>query len=483
MKKINIIYTMAIAIILIIVIYSCQKEDNSIVNERKLELDTIYNELFTLGEQVCELNSSIDFKNLVYQEVEKKFDGDYNVLISIIESKYLNSDEPGNKGLNLKSSCNILKEWKKYPQIYIPFYEELKSEGKLNVKAPVFVFYTDENENGLYEGYVLSKKGRLSKLDYLISEEYARNNEVWVFSINERVDENGEVAYSFEDPCTMMLYYKERITEKNTLENGTFKSALDCTPPGTPCNTEALPLFPYSIRVKWQDIQGVSYYKVYRETNYSAVYNEIATIYPSQGATYLDQNRTVGVHYDYQIQAYNTSDCYSARSFGTGTWASWRTNNYNEILNQIYISDGCWNWCCSWPEGKIELMYRIVKYNKSDQQVEYPKNSLPQKSKSSQKGKWCTYDKELFCWDITKYAYNYLLFFYEDDGGNDKGTTIKLSASLKPTDKINVGAEISFTIDDKDEELGWIEIYHFDSYGKEYSLSPRKGSASIKLRQ
>lgn len=223
-------------------------------------------------------------------------------MISIIESKYLNSDERSNKGsLNLRSSCNILKEWKKYPQIYIPFYEELKSEGKLNVKTPVFVFYTDENENDLYEGYILSKKGMLSKLDYLISEEYARNNEVWVFSINERVDENGEVAYNFEDPGTMMLYYKESMTEKNTLENGTFKSALDCTPPETPGNTEALLFFPYSIRVKWQDIQGVSYYKVYRETNYSAVYNEIATIYPSQGATYLDQNKTAGMHYDYQI--------------------------------------------------------------------------------------------------------------------------------------------------------------------------------------
>lgn len=126
---------------------------------------------------------------------------------------------------------------------------------------------------------------------------------------------------------------------------------------------------------------------------------------------------------------------------------------------------------------------KIQSNNKSDQVVEYPKNSLPSKSKSSQKGKWCLYDRELFRWDITKYAYNYMLFFYEDDGGNDAGLTIKLTAKFEPTDAITVGAEISFTIDDKDEELGWMEIHHYDSWGKVYNMSPRKGSAQMTVRQ
>lgn len=369
----------------------------------------------------------------------------------------------------------------KYPQIFIPFYEELRGKKKIGVSEPVVVIYVDENENDEYEGYFFNN-GLLQKLNFLIREEYARTNEVWVISINERVDEKGDVKY-FEDNIISRSFGMNNKNYTKYPEENILNSSKNCTPPSTPGNTEALPLVPYSIRVKWQDIQGVEYYKVFMEINYSGSYNEIATVYPNQGATYLDQGKTVGVHYDYQIQAFNSSDCYSARSFGTGTWASWRTNNYNEILNQIYLSDGCWNWCCGWPEGKIELMYRIVKYNKSDQQVEYPKNSLPQKSKTDQKGKWCIYDKELFRWDITKYAYNYMLFFYEDDGGDDKGTTIKLSASFKPSDTINIGAEISFTIDDRDEELGWIEIYHFDPDGKEYSLAPRKGSAKIKLRQ
>lgn len=46
-----------------------------------------------------------------------------------------------------------------------------------------------------------------------------------------------------------------------------------------------------------------------------------------------------------------------------------------------------------------------------------------------------------------------------------------------------VRLDISFTIDDFDEESEGMEIYHFDPGGKEYSLAPGKGSAMIKISQ
>jgi len=289
------------------------------------------------------------------------------------------------------------------------------------------------------------------------------------------------------NPCTNYDYIStiesfEFIQKKSEINSFNSKGLTECTPLSTPQNLKIFPFLPYSINLQWQGTQGVPYYKIYREIDYSGNYQELITVfYPN--SSYSDNGLTVGIHYDYKIQAFRSDDCFSALSYSSGSWASWRHNNYFDILNQIYISDRCWNWCCGWPEGDIELKYRIIKYNKSDQQVEFPKNALASMSKKLQKGKWCTYDKELFRWDITTYAYNYLLFIYEDDGGDDKGTTIKLSAGFKPTDKVNIGAEISFTIDDTDENLGWIEIYHFDQPGKEYLLSPRKGTAMLKIRQ
>ncbi len=388
----NVILVLATVIVILL---SCRKEnvEDELLNAEINDPET-FEALFQVTNQINRLYFEPDFRKFVYAEIDKKFDGDFNVLTKTIEENYCAKS----KKEYSKESFSTINN-KKYPQIFIPYYEELYKKGKIGIQDPVIVIYVDENENDKYEGFLLKRNGQIQKLNFLISEEYARNNEVWVISVNERVGENGKLKSdcTYIDPdfvAGIILFHSTKI-KPNIYSNNT-KSFTDCTPPGIPGNTEALPLVPYSIRVKWQDIQGIAYYKVFRETNYSGVYNEVAIVYPNQGATFLDTEKTVGVHYDYQIQAFNTSDCFSARSFGTGTWASWRTNNYNEILNQIYISDRCWNWCCGWPEGDIELMYRLVKYNKSDQQVEYPKNALPSKSKKSQKGEWCTYDKELF---------------------------------------------------------------------------------------
>lgn len=448
--------------------------------------------LAIIGHAVLRLSADPEFRNVVYREIEKQFDGDNNVLLETLLEPHL-AAKMNNKtdATEFKNALNSFYEndgMKRYPQIYIPFYEELKEKKRSGdariltpASAPIIVPYTGENETGQYEGFRLAGDGSLQKLDFLVNEEYARNHELWVISVNERVDGSGNVVYTV-DQLESLPAPMESSTEVWYVYPPDLSSEF-CDPPDVPQNAEVLPVLPYSLRVRWQDIQGVSFYKVFREVNYSGYYGEIATVYPEQGSIFLDPGLSVGTHYDYQVQAFNALECFSARSYGAGAYASWRTNNFNEVLHQIFISDVCWNWCCSWPEGKIELMYRIVKYNKTDKQVEYPKNALPQTSKSDQKGVWCTYDKELFRWDIEKYAYNYLLFFYEDDGGDDKGTTIKLSASFKPLDKVNVGIDVSFTIDDRDEELGWIEIYHFDPAGKIYNLAPRKGYASIKIRQ
>ncbi len=460
---------------------SCEKDNTNFNEEMQIEYQKCdaASELYTLGEGVADLTKVNSFKLHVYEQVEKKFDGDFNVLIETVQDDFPSN---GLKSAKIQNSLNYFKDGNLFPQIYIPFYEELKSAGKLSQKDPVFLIFTDENESGNYEGYLLNEDGKFSKLKFLVDAKFAMNNEVWVISLNERVDKEGKVIYSE----TELLNFQKLSTSFNSIGNSTpgiLKNASGCAnPPAAPTNTQVFPMIPYSINIQWQEVNTALYYKLYREENYSGQNVEIATVsYPQ--SSYSDNNLTSGAHYDYKVRAFSGDDCYSVSTLGKGAYASWRTNNYFDVLNQIYITDACWNWCCSWPEGDIELKYRIVKYNKTDQVVEYPKNSLPSKSKSSQKGRWCIYDKELFRWDITRYAYNYLLFVYEDDGGDDSGMTIKLTAKFEPTDALTIGAEITFTIDDKDEELGWIEIHHHDIYGKIYNLSPRKGSAQLKVRQ
>jgi hypothetical protein len=476
--KLNIVFRLLIVFVFLLGFNSCERDRDFVEDELSVKAETsdIDTELLNLSESVLGVVNNQEFRDKVYERVSSKFDGDYNALFETLRS---DMNPITLKSTGFQKSMNYFNARSLFPQIYIPHFEDLKASGKLNKESPVVLIYTDEKESGSYPGYRIDEKGQLTKLDFLIDEEYAKNNEVWVISINERVDEVGRVVYKPDDLKSLFTF---DINQGESVPN-VLKSASGCaTPPATPTNVQAFPMNPYSVNIQWQESPSAIYYKIYREVNYDGNFAELATVnYPQ--SSYSDNFLSVGNHYDYKLRAFSGEDCYSVSSFSKGAYATWRTTNFNDILYRIYISDACWNWCCSWPEGDIELKYRIVKYNKSDQVVEYPKNSLPSKSKSSQKGKWCLYDRELFRWDITKYAYNYMLFFYEDDGGNDAGLTIKLTAKFEPTDAITVGAEISFTIDDKDEELGWMEIHHYDSWGKVYNMSPRKGSAQMTVRQ
>ncbi|MEP4670903.1 MAG: hypothetical protein ABJZ91_18920, partial [Cyclobacteriaceae bacterium] len=93
-----------------------------------------------------------------------------------------------------------------YPQIYIPYFENhTESEGISNGRSanadasPVIVIYTGDESKEEWPGFQLNESGELTDVGFLINENYAEENEVWVISFNERI-ENGEiVAFDEED--------------------------------------------------------------------------------------------------------------------------------------------------------------------------------------------------------------------------------------------------------------------------------------------
>ncbi len=195
MKRYNYLYIGIVTSIILFSINSCSSDEKinlSVSNENKDE-EGINDNLTNIAEGISSLCQDHEFNNYVYSEIEKKFDGDYNVLFSKIDNSF-------NKGGMLSSKYNETSMFfdliKKYPQIYIPFYEELKDRKILGKRSPIFLIYTDENETGKYIGYEISKAGKLSQLSFLIDEEFAENNEVWVVSVNERVDEKGLIKIS-----------------------------------------------------------------------------------------------------------------------------------------------------------------------------------------------------------------------------------------------------------------------------------------------
>jgi hypothetical protein len=141
------------------------------------------------------------FRQALYQGIDQKFDGETNVLVKdLLASQPAVADqwERAAQRLGFKGVSNALAAFQgintrnAYPQLYIPFYEELKEEGKLGKTAPIVVLYY-ANDQPTYPGFTLDAAQGLIKTGQTVDEAQARQTEVWVISLNERVDSQGEL--------------------------------------------------------------------------------------------------------------------------------------------------------------------------------------------------------------------------------------------------------------------------------------------------
>jgi hypothetical protein len=162
--------------------------------------------LLAIGNAAISLSrEDVSFRQTIYSEIEKTFDGDYNVLIRTLTGAPVNGRREGKLYTSVVkvtgsaenaeqalTAFNSVEGKNYYPQIFIPFYEDLSHEGKIGVAEPMIVIAALDEPT--YPGYKLDQEGKLVETGLTIDESYARENEVWVISINERADSDGNVS-------------------------------------------------------------------------------------------------------------------------------------------------------------------------------------------------------------------------------------------------------------------------------------------------
>lgn len=169
--------------------------------------------------EIAPVLSNKEARARIRQMASNKFDGEYEVLIKDIFSDpviaSMSSQAPSNQ-LHLDIFARAGEYY--YPQIYIPRmqHEEENTTQTYAVvpgfdsvsidEDPIMIFYTGDAEvdegspDDVYPGYKL-ENGELVFVSN-IDEEYANENEVWVVSINEAVNEMGRMPIPCElDPC------------------------------------------------------------------------------------------------------------------------------------------------------------------------------------------------------------------------------------------------------------------------------------------
>jgi hypothetical protein len=208
----------------------CRKTDQNFKNEITIEnkvpitQQSIKNQIKfaedrfkEIGIELAKLSKEKEFRRFIHNEVRKKFDGEYEVLIQDLQK-----DPIWGSRLSTPTINNALNAFKNingnsyYPHIYIP--RLLKEEKNLNAREtddyvteddpPTYTFYGGDDPevetyassytNLTYPGYALNTS---SQLEYVgqIDEAYADENEVWVLAINESVDDHAQLLANSGD--------------------------------------------------------------------------------------------------------------------------------------------------------------------------------------------------------------------------------------------------------------------------------------------
>lgn len=253
MKKVTAFFL--VMLFTVISISSCNEDiitDRNLIDqailEKKAILEANYDEranyqnssLTTLGKSVLLLLEEKDFKNLVYEEVSKEFDGDYNVLLeTIFNNEAIRSRKndinailnEGDVSMTVNEALSALDftdidSVKYFPQIFIPFFEEHQDQGILNGRTsstkPIIAIYNGDNAEDLV-GYTLRENREFEKLPYLVTEEIALEQEVWVISINENLERN-------EDIARYETWKKEQNTWVESVGDNTYEAKTSAAP-------------------------------------------------------------------------------------------------------------------------------------------------------------------------------------------------------------------------------------------------------------
>ncbi len=194
--------------LLAIVFYGCQDQEASDESLTPSEepVKSVYAQLeeslMPFGQIALRYSQEPSFRSLVYEEIEKQFDGDYNVLLETVRDRRMEANRGGGQELSDALICftqTYVLEEKLYPQIYIPFYESVRKRKEASRGSeetqPYILLYDGDEGREVWPGYTIDEAGELVEAGINIDETFAEEHEVWVISINERIEDGAVMDF------------------------------------------------------------------------------------------------------------------------------------------------------------------------------------------------------------------------------------------------------------------------------------------------
>ena len=133
---------------------------------------------------------SQSFRDLVYSDIANRFDGDNDVLLATViadaeQAQIVDPSSPSWQDLKAQvAQFQNVNGNAYYPQIYIPNY----GDGALPDPDPTVTVFESDLSRDQLPAYGLDSNGNLYLKSQPVDEAYSETHEVWVLSLNERVD-------------------------------------------------------------------------------------------------------------------------------------------------------------------------------------------------------------------------------------------------------------------------------------------------------
>lgn len=397
---------------------------------------------------VAELLENDEVRAVIKEEALKKFDGDYDILASVLQEKELSNgltigelllDKLDKFGVGVDYLNNI-NETIPNLQVSVPVNcENWDVDAFIPAVVPVDVDFDDKANQAIIGYDNMGKPCSFSlKEDPTVP--------VVVVSVSERIDEKGE----------------ERWIEVSVFSDETNELSSSKEIPSNPSSITLTHGAANELILEWPDVNGENGYKVYRKVG-QGDFSLRATL-GANCNTYVDQALAYGTRYWYKVRSYNGEGTSAYSPFST-TIASGRDDGEELAIKCMKFSTTQdLNQVESWIRGVPELRLRVVKglQNSSTADCIFTSNIITPPSRSAIVDSWWFNAIEIQDWYVNDFGTVLVFDWEEEDDLYPDTITLNAKYENKATGTIEVGGTITFNVS-QHGPIGHKTVFYWDN--------------------
>lgn len=454
-------------LLLAVLLMSCQKQSNldsvrvnqsPIVDINAMTIEDGNDLIVSYSKLLAHAVSNPEVRSIIKVGVEKKFDGDYDLLINDFMgckltncqqsiSDYLREDWSSTKSFesnvvtDVDELLSIIQQ--KYPTLQVSVPVNCDNWDVQNYVPLVAYLPLDYDEDTYTEIEAFDSMGA----SYMLSLDIEPDFPVIVVSLSERVDES-----------------------ESSLVGKQSSDIVMNSAPAVPSDINLIHAGPCQLEIEWHDTDTETSYELYRKQGGGSY--ELLTTLPQNVNYYLDDAVEPMSFYSYRVRALN-SDGSSAYTDVISTYASDRENGEELSISGLFFTNDALKKVEKWASGAPEIRLRVVTGTANSAINIFTSGILEPEKRADINGQWWGKKIQICQWDPRSLGTILTFDWREEDWDDNVTFTITPKIEIKSgTWSINLSAfSLTYTGDEGGDVIGNTIVQWWEPTTKVYDLT------------